>query len=108
MSPLHTTGQTQSKEGSLRALNAFDASAHYNSYVKLGVDSGDLRRFEALDRPDIDRAYRSEASGIRDLSALHSYWAAGSLATTSSTITSGRALMHNPLNPRDFCIKCCF
>ena len=36
-----------------------------NAYVNSGVDPGDLRQFEALDRPDIDHDYRSEASGIR-------------------------------------------
>ena len=39
------------------------------TYVNSGVDSGALRHFEALDHPDIDNTYRSEASGIRGLSA---------------------------------------
>ena len=41
-------GQTQSKEGPLRALNAFDASAHYSTYVNSGVDSGEFRGFEPI------------------------------------------------------------
>ena len=71
---------------------ASEQPASSSTYVNSGVDSGDLRRFEALDRPDIDRAYRSEASGGRVRSApistimawLHSYWAAGPLAASAS------------------------